>query len=75
MAAAVEEGADSKITLNAIKKEMKEYAPVDGREKYDLFFALAAQKFQLPKDGEEKLVVHFKALHGDMMHFFRTLED
>ena len=72
---AVEKGADAKISLMAIKKEMKEYAPVDGRDKYDLFFALAAQKFQMPKDGEVKLTAHFKQLHDDMVHFFRTLMD
>jgi len=72
---AVERGADSKLTLASIKKEMREYTPVDGREKYDLYFALAAQKFQMPKDGQEKLTIHYQQVNDDMRSFFRTLED
>ena len=72
---AVEKGAEKKISLNYIINMMKEFDPADGREKYNLFFALASMKFQNSKEGEEKLCANYQELYDDLTKFFRGLDD
>jgi V-type H+-transporting ATPase subunit A len=72
---AVEKGAEKKISLNYIINMMKEFDPADGREKYNLFFALASMKFQNSKEGEDKLCANYQELYDDLTKFFRGLDD
>lgn len=72
---AVEKGAEHKTSLQYLRTMMKEYEPADGRPKYDLFYGLAAMKFQNSKDGKETLVAKFQELHDDLTKFFRGLDD
>jgi V-type H+-transporting ATPase subunit A len=72
---AVEKGTDSKVSLQYLRTMMKEYEPADGRGKMDLFYGLAAMKFQNSKDGKDKLVANYQQLYDDLTAFFRALDD
>jgi len=41
----------------------------------DTIYKITAQKFQLPSDGEEKLVVAFQELNDEINKAFHSLED
>lgn len=41
----------------------------------DLMYRLTQQKFELPKDGEEKVVGVLKKLNQDIHETFRSLQD
>ena len=71
----IEKGAEKKISLNYIRKMMKEYDPQDGREKQDLFFALAAMKFKNSSEGEDSLKASYQQLMDDLTKFFRQLDE
>jgi len=55
---------DRKITLQAIKNFMP-----------DIIYEITRQKFQDPKEGQEKLTAKYKALNDEMIAKFRALED
>lgn len=55
---------DQKLSWNQIQQHTKKS-----------FYALADQKFQDPKKGEEKLVAWFKQLNEDILASFRSLND
>ena len=71
----IEKGAEKKVSLAYIRKMMKEYDPADGREKQDLFFALAAMKFKNSQEGEDTLKASYQELHDDLTKFFRQLDE
>jgi len=55
---------DRKITLQAIKNFMP-----------DVIYEITRQKFQDPKDGQEKICAKYKALNDEMIAKFRALEE
>lgn len=56
--------ADNKITWNRLKASMS-----------STIYNITAQKFQLPSDGEEKLISHFQELNDEIYKAFHSLED
>ena len=56
--------AENKITCHRIKTTMN-----------DTIYKIVSQKFQLPGDGEAKLVAHFKALNQEIKDAFHAFAD
>jgi len=56
--------SDNKVTFALLKQRMG-----------DSMYKLTQQKFQRPQDGQEKLVVFFKALQDEIIQAFHNLEE
>lgn len=56
---------DHKITMNMIDRHMRN----------TVWYELTQMKFQVPADGEEKIVRHYKEVHTNIIKAFRELED